>query len=281
MSAQTSFLDTLFCAQVAVTAPDLPEGWTTEDIKHLLEKLDKGPILVSDTHLGIPTIHDNFGVEIDHAGFGLMVGKGNGFKLSFDAGGAMNRTPSGKGWTYLHIEGECPYMYDTEAVRCTLQSYLPPEPGTLAHQVETIMAKATPAPVQTPDDFWGEPISSYSRAEALSDGELVDVSEMAKEAGWKYPVAITAALAGACTPTEDEEALGQSFAGRLWDVLWMAFLAAKQSKGADTIRFRVIIAEASPDAEDGVKHIEHELYAVCGPGDTMEPVITIGFPLDF
>ncbi|HNT25865.1 MAG TPA: hypothetical protein PKM21_15965 [Anaerolineales bacterium] len=433
MNAQTSFLDTLFQAPVTVAAPGLPDGWTVEDIKHLLEKLDQGPILVSSASLGVPTIQDSFGVEIDHAGFGLMVGKGPGFKLSFDAGGAMNRTPSGKGWSYLKLEGECPYVYDTEGVRRTLQSYLPPEPGTLGHQVSVIMAKAAPEPeppaeepwemtrhayqmsrakyangipilngadadahresvcqalangeevawvvlrdypdlgftlhyrpsndsgdgyfdgcgylvmyrdpehynepgwvfykggdiildlpanpylpkavemaeefigrliylvghpeafaqkwlqhpvVHTdPDDFWGEPISSYSRAEALSDGEMVDVTETAREAGWKYPVAITAALAGACTPTEEEKALGQSFDGRLWDVLWMAILAAKASPvGTDTIRFRVIIAEASPDAEDGVKHVEHELYAVCGPGDTPEPVVTIGFPLDF
>ena len=34
-------------------------------------------------------------------------------------------------------------------------------------------------------------ISSYTRAEAIEDGVLVDVSKVAREAGIKYPVAVT------------------------------------------------------------------------------------------
>jgi hypothetical protein len=34
-------------------------------------------------------------------------------------------------------------------------------------------------------------VSSYSRAEATQDGFLVDVSELAKEQGIKYPTAVT------------------------------------------------------------------------------------------
>lgn len=41
------------------------------------------------------------------------------------------------------------------------------------------------------DPLWGEPIFSYSRKQAIADGVLVDVSEMAREAGFKYPVAVT------------------------------------------------------------------------------------------
>ena len=36
-----------------------------------------------------------------------------------------------------------------------------------------------------------ELIYSYSRKQAIEDGVLVDVSEMAKEAGFKFPVAMT------------------------------------------------------------------------------------------
>jgi len=35
-------------------------------------------------------------------------------------------------------------------------------------------------------DYFGEVISTYSRAQALEDGVLADVSEMAKEAGIKF-----------------------------------------------------------------------------------------------
>ena len=34
-------------------------------------------------------------------------------------------------------------------------------------------------------------VSAYSRAQAIEDGVLVDVSQTAKEAGIKYPTAVT------------------------------------------------------------------------------------------
>ena len=39
------------------------------------------------------------------------------------------------------------------------------------------------------EDF--ELIHSYTRKQAIEDGGLIDVSEMAKEAGFKFPVATT------------------------------------------------------------------------------------------
>ena len=43
-------------------------------------------------------------------------------------------------------------------------------------------------------EIFGEPISTYTRAEAIEDGVLVDVSETAAEAGITFPVAITRRL---------------------------------------------------------------------------------------
>ena len=37
-------------------------------------------------------------------------------------------------------------------------------------------------------------ISQYTRAQAIEDGVLIDVSKMAKEAGFTIPVAVTAAV---------------------------------------------------------------------------------------
>jgi hypothetical protein len=37
-------------------------------------------------------------------------------------------------------------------------------------------------------------ISSYTRAQAIADGELVDVSTIAREAAIRFPVAITRTL---------------------------------------------------------------------------------------
>ena len=41
-------------------------------------------------------------------------------------------------------------------------------------------------------------IHRYSRADAIRDGVLIDVTEAAREAGFKLPVALTAAAWGKC-----------------------------------------------------------------------------------
>jgi hypothetical protein len=117
--------DSVFSIQPADSA--LPDSWNEKDIRFLLKVLEDGPILVADTHLGIPTIHDDFGAEVVHCGFGVMKAEGPGFKIFFDAGGGMDRTPSGKGWTRLTMEGKIPgpFIYDKAAVRAKLISYLP------------------------------------------------------------------------------------------------------------------------------------------------------------
>ena len=52
----------------------------------------------------------------------------------------------------------------------------------------------------TPDDFWGAPISIYTREQAIEDGVLVDVTEWAGSGpngmlgGFSVPVAMTRAL---------------------------------------------------------------------------------------
>jgi hypothetical protein len=110
----------------AAPSQELPAGWTNTDIRFLLEILEESPILVADHKLGIPTIHDNFGAHTRHLGFGFMQVDGDGYTLRFDAGGAMQRTPSGNGWTKLSVEGQYD-RYDLDAVRQTLRSWLPPE----------------------------------------------------------------------------------------------------------------------------------------------------------
>ena len=42
--------------------------------------------------------------------------------------------------------------------------------------------------------LFGPVISAYTRAQAIADGVLVDVSEMAREAGLKHPTALTATV---------------------------------------------------------------------------------------
>ena len=88
-----------------------------------------------------------------------------------------------------------------------------------------------------------EIISLYTRSQAIEDGFLVDVSDMAKEAGFKWPVAVTRRVWDEIvTPAPRDEQQGQSEKGRLWDVLWMARLAAKANKDdRDSVLFQVIV----------------------------------------
>jgi hypothetical protein len=53
-----------------------------------------------------------------------------------------------------------------------------------------------------------EIISSYSRAQALEDGVLIDISVLAREAGLKFPVAVTMAVFSVLAPFYGQ---GQSF----------------------------------------------------------------------
>ncbi len=131
--------------------------------------------------------------------------------------------------------------------------------------------------IQEDDDL----IYVYTRSQALVDSVLVDVSQMASEAGFRYPTAITADLYARLTPNEREKALGQSYKGRLWDIVFLASFAALQSGTQDQCSFKVSLF----DADEAPPHCSHHrtlsLWMVVGPGDLGEPVITIGFPEDF
>ncbi|MFZ6029754.1 MAG: DUF6573 family protein [Chloroflexota bacterium] len=132
-------------------------------------------------------------------------------------------------------------------------------------------------------DLWDDAdlIASYTRAEALADGVLIDVTREAREKGFRTPVAITAALHARLEPDENEASQGQSYTGRLHDVLWCASIAARRAApGVSRLSFRVSIAETPPRGRHLPKRIV-DLWAVIGPGDSAEPVITIGFPADF
>ncbi len=74
-------------------------------------------------------------------------------------------------------------------------------------------------------EFFGEVISTYSRAQALEDGVLVDAGEMAREASFRFPVAVTAAAWADCVAWTDADSarqVHQDPSARLWDVLFMA-----------------------------------------------------------
>ena len=125
----------------------------------------------------------------------------------------------------------------------------------------------------TMTEIFGEVISSYSRAQAIGDGCLVDVSAVAKEAGIKFPVALTRAVFEDCVAWSAEDSKRQAYqdeSGRLWDVIWMLRCAIKN--GGSEIKYSLY---RIPKGGTGRKARLVTLKAICGPGDNAEPVITI------
>jgi hypothetical protein len=127
--------------------------------------------------------------------------------------------------------------------------------------------------------FFGEVISVYTRAQALADGVLIDAGPMSREAGFRWPVAITAGAWADCVAWDDadsERQTHQDLSGRLWDVLFMAACAARANAGAGSeLLFELYRVPRNGEA------IEAELTRlklVVGPGDYGEPVITILLP---
>lgn len=128
-------------------------------------------------------------------------------------------------------------------------------------------------------EVFGDMISLYSRSDALRDGVLIEADpQLCREAGIRFPVAITDHLWGYIDPGYLGEMPGQSIQGRLWDLLWMFTLAVKRSTSpSDRLTFRVLFLMKrgrTPRLE------EITIVSICGPGDDAEPVLTLMLPED-
>ena len=158
------------------------------------------------------------------------------------------------------------------AFRLVKQVYLPGMGAIANRRAGTL--PATPRPEQdrsapTEEPIFGAAISVYSRAQAIADGFLVDVSSVAAEAGLCLPVALTRAVWDLCV-TVPRGTTCQDQSGRLWDVVWMLYLAIRRSRG-DRLTYSLLVRK-------GRRLYKRTLSAVCGPGDEGEPVITVMLP---
>jgi len=142
------------------------------------------------------------------------------------------------------------------------------KPADKAPPVETLL-----------EDLFGPVIYSYTRAQAIADGVLVDVSEMAWEAGFKFPVALSRAAWEDCVAWSDEDSarqIHQDQSGRLWDVLWMAWVKVRVSpKAGSVINYALLRIPRDGVATEAVKG---ELKIILSNGDDGEPVLTIMLP---
>jgi hypothetical protein len=74
--------------------------------------------------------------------------------------------------------------------------------------------------------FWGNPVHIYTRSQALADGVLVEVSEVAEEAGFCVPVAVTRSTWADCVEWTADDShklpgrMGRSLDGQLRRAPW-------------------------------------------------------------
>ena len=132
---------------------------------------------------------------------------------------------------------------------------------------------------KTTESFFGDVISTYTRAQAIADGVLVEAGSLVKENVFKWPVALTSAAWTDCVAWSDDDSEKQVYqdqSGRLFDVLYMASCEIRNSNGSgDQMLFQLFRVP-----RDG-KSMEAEIVTlklIVGPGDNGEPVITILLP---
>jgi len=136
-----------------------------------------------------------------------------------------------------------------------------------------------------PDNPWDDVpvIYRYTRAQAIEDGVLVDLMQqptperpelddlrsLVREAGFRVPVAMSvAAFNETVAPVDGDLPPGQDVKGRLWDVLMVMMIAGHLGVNDDRVHFKVTVW-------NGKKHEDVALWALCGPGDEGEPVLTV------
>jgi len=114
-------------------------------------------------------------------------------------------------------------------------------------------------------------IFAYTRTQALEDGVLVDITPWATEAGFKIPVAVTAAVWAILQPSPELMPLGQSVTGRAWDLLMILRSAIHQAPDRDRVHFAPLFVREPHDPTPRPV----PLWALCGPGDDGAPVLTV------
>lgn len=123
-------------------------------------------------------------------------------------------------------------------------------------------------------DLFGEIISTYTRAQALADGALVDVSKEAAKVGFKIPVAVTNTVWGLYNFSTENEEHQTPFTS-----LWALKLAIIE-KGYDQNELEYELKFPSSYKEGNSSSSSISLKALLHAGDEGEPVITIMMPYE-
>jgi hypothetical protein len=117
-------------------------------------------------------------------------------------------------------------------------------------------------------------IYAYTRKQAVEDGEQVDVSATAAEAGIRFPVFLTRRVFDAYV-TFPPNVSCQDEAGRIWDLISMLRFAIQGSRnGCARIAYSLYVRN------DNRRPRLVKLVAACGAHDmdSPEPAITVMLP---
>ena len=127
------------------------------------------------------------------------------------------------------------------------------------------------------NEFYGEIISIYTRAQAIEDGTLVDLSKLFPKTTrrhFKYPIAVTSTLFAdveSCVEARNVKA-GREIATveSVFGAILLAIVCKSRAQRGDCARvyFQIPLYGVGP----------RKLVCDCGPGDDAAPVITICSP---
>lgn len=117
-------------------------------------------------------------------------------------------------------------------------------------------------------------IYSYTRKQAIEDGVLVGLSDLAKKIGFLIPVACTAAVWNQYVETRaNSRALGECEPTRSYSLLCNLYLnISRQTGTVDLLMFDI-----NYHNDQGHKET-FKLKSICGPGDQGESVLTVMLP---
>ena len=136
-------------------------------------------------------------------------------------------------------------------------------------------------------DLWtdADVIHVYSRTQAIEDGNLVDVSQLAKQCGFRFPLAMTRGVWDDCVAWTDADqagyALEQSEGIRLENLLQYAYMEIKRHKRedeGDAQELFFAVCRLPRDPVNSREPLRQDLKIHSGPGDNGEPVLTVMFP---
>ncbi|WP_153133212.1 DUF6573 family protein [Dechloromonas hortensis] len=125
-------------------------------------------------------------------------------------------------------------------------------------------------------ELFGSPIHTYTRAQAIEDGVLIELSYYESDTAsvcrqhYKHPIACTAAVFEIMQKAVENPRYCNDYAGILHDMLFMSKAMARKLDES-TVIFRCIIMGAG-------RSKYHDFKLQVGPGDQGEPVITIMLP---